>query len=77
MKRTGDTWVNESGDDLVRLHHQEMFDGGDYSVTARLSDNDILLATSSGRSFLLPQAEALLLYKAIAKRWPLDALGQV
>ena len=48
-----------------------------YSVTARINDEGILLATSNGRTFWLTQQEAVLLSRAINKRWPLDALSQI
>ena len=81
MRKTGDTWVNESGDDIIILH-ADIRDGPgvelDYVMSARLDNESVMLAVaSSGRSFLLTQKEALLLSRAINKRWPLDALSQI
>ena len=43
----------------------------------RLDDDSVLLNTSGFQSFTIKRDEALILYKAIAQRWPLDALSQV
>ena len=78
-RKAGETWINESGDLCVVLHqsHDDPKNPALYTLTARLDGESILLVSANGQSLMMTRDESLFLYKAIAQKWPLDALGTI